>query len=496
MPISSLPSGEGVGTLGKYAYNFADFLQQADAGIWQTLPLVPTNYGDSPYQSCSPSAVNYYFIDLQMLVGEGFLTQEEVAAADLVSCGGRVDYGKQFYNKIPLLRTAFGRFNVNDGEFVRFVNSGKYADFAVFMALKCKFGHRAWTEWEQPYRIYDEKIVRAFAAENAQEILFWQFTQFIFLKQWRALKGYANERGIKLMGDIPLYVAYDSVEMWKWGNALFKVDAGRNMSSVAGVPPDAFTDDGQLWGNPLYDWEKMKEDGYAWWNQRLKDAFSLFDILRIDHFRGFDRYYAVPFGEKTARNGVWEKGPAEALFEDKKDWSVVAEDLGVIDDGVVRMMKNLGFPGMKILEFAFDGNERNEHKPSNYTANYVCYTGTHDNMPLRQYIDDLSEEQLDTFISDVKKECALLDIPARTNSSQELTETVIKLAFASAAFAAVIPLSDVLALGKEARMNLPATVSCDNWSFRFGEGDFNSVLAKKLKALAEETRRNQNCGDT
>ncbi len=489
MPISSLPSDEGVGTLGCQAYNFADFLYSSGAKIWQTLPLVPTNFGDSPYQSCCSSAVNYYFIDLKTLVAEGLLTDDEMANADLISSDGRVDYGKQFNNKIALLRTAFIRFNVNDEEFIKFIDEGKYTDFAIFMSLKCKFSHRAWTEWEEPYRTYNQSVVEHFAEENKKEVEFWQFTQFILLKQWRKLKSYANQKGIKFMGDIPLYVAYDSVEMWKYGDKLFKVDSRRIPSCVAGVPPDAFTDDGQLWGNPLYDWEKMKANGYSWWNQRLKDAFSLFDILRIDHFRGFDRYYAVPIEEKTARNGVWEDGPAETLFEDKKDWNIVAEDLGVIDDGVIRMMKNLGFPGMKILEFAFDGNEENEHKPSNHTENFVCYTGTHDNMPLRQFIDDLDEKQLKCYKADLIKECKSLNVAADVSSAESMTWTVISLAFASKSFAAVIPLSDVLAFGKSARMNLPATVSRDNWSFRFKLGDYNQELADRLRKLARSTGR-------
>ena len=373
MPISALPSGEGIGTLGSEAYRFVDFMKEAGQRVWQVLPLNPTNYGDSPYQSCCANALNYYFIDLAKLVEEGLLTKREVRAADLGSDARRVDYGKQFYHKIALLKKAFGRFRRTE-DFDSFVKRGEYADFSVFMALKEKFSHRAWTEWDEPYKTYDEEVISAFEKEAREEILFWQFTQYIFLRQWHALQEYVHAAGIRIMGDIPLYLAYDSVEMWKYGSLLFRVDERRTPAAVAGCPPDAFSDDGQLWGNPVYDWEGMKRDGFAWWNKRIEDNLRLFDILRIDHFRGLDRYYAIPYGAPNARVGEWVDGPKEALFADKLGYDIVAEDLGVIDDGVRRLMKYVGYPGMKILEFAFDGRRENEHKPTNCTENYVAYT--------------------------------------------------------------------------------------------------------------------------
>lgn len=489
MPISALPSGEGIGTLGEQAYRFIDFAKSAGARIWQVLPIVPTNYGDSPYQSCSSTALNYYFIDLHMLADMGLLSEEDINASDLCTTARRVDYSKQFTKKVDLLKKAFKNFDTENTDFKSFVESGKYSDFATFMALKAYHGHRPWTEWSEEYRIYSPDAVKKFESDNTEEILFWQFTQFIFLLQWDALKSYAHESGISVMGDIPLYLAYDSVEMWKYGNELFQVDERRKPSRIAGVPPDAFTDDGQLWGNPLYDWEKMKKNGYKWWNERLAHSFEYFDILRIDHFRGFDRYYAVPVGEPNAKHGEWEKGPAEELFSDKLDWNIVAEDLGVIDDGVRRMMKNLAYPGMKILEFAFDGHADNEHKPSNYTENFVCYTGTHDNMPLTQYINDLSEEGRETFVKDLKKESEKLHLEADDNSAEELCKSVIRLALASKAFAAIIPAWDLLTMGGEARINLPATVSTDNWSFRFKNDELSEELAKKLYRLVKKTGR-------
>lgn len=483
-----MPSGEGIGTLGTEAYNFVDFLSESGGKIWQVLPLNPTNYGDSPYQSCSSDALNYYFIDLQQLVCDGLLKKGEIVLEELSDSPLKVNYGKQFTQKIALLKKAFSRFD-GGSEFEDFVNRGEYSDFAVFMAIKQKFNHVAWTEWEQPFGVYDEDTVAKFVKENKTEYLFWQFTQFIFLKQWNALKSYANSKGVSIMGDIPLYVAYDSVEVWKYGEKLFKVNANRKLKCVAGCPPDGFTEDGQLWGNPVYNWEEMRNDGYAWWKARIEKCFKLFDVLRIDHFRGFDRYWEVPAGDSTARYGHWEDGPKEELFKDILGYKIVAEDLGVIDDGVRRLMKNVGYPGMKVLEFAFDGKADNEHKPSNHTENFVCYTGTHDNMPLKQYIDDLSEEQRAVFAEDVVKESGILNITAKTATSKELCRSVVELAFASKSDTAIVPVWDLLALGGEARINEPSTVSDKNWSRRFLKEDFSKELSGYLKKVSKRSKR-------
>ncbi len=488
LPVSSLPSGEGIGTLGTEAYNFVDFLSESGGKIWQVLPLNPTNYGDSPYQSCSSDALNYYFIDLQQLVCDGLLKKGEIVLEELSDSPLKVNYGKQFTQKIALLKKAFSRFD-GGSEFEDFVNRGEYSDFAVFMAIKQKFNHVAWIEWEQPFGVYDEDTVAKFVKENKTEYLFWQFTQFIFLKQWNALKSYANSKGVSIMGDIPLYVAYDSVEVWKYGEKLFKVNANRKLKCVAGCPPDGFTEDGQLWGNPVYNWEEMRNDGYAWWKARIEKCFKLFDVLRIDHFRGFDRYWEVPAGDSTARYGHWEDGPKEELFKDILAYKIVAEDLGVIDDGVRRLMKNVGYPGMKVLEFAFDGKADNEHKPSNHTENFVCYTGTHDNMPLKQYIDDLSEEQRAVFAEDVVKESGILNITAKTATSKELCRSVVELAFASKSDTAIVPVWDLLALGGEARINEPSTVSDKNWSRRFLKEDFSKELSGYLKKVSKRSKR-------
>ena len=489
MPISSLPSKEGIGTLGEGAFKFIDYLHSCRGKIWQVLPLNPTNYGDSPYQSCSANALNYYFIDLKLLVADGLLFEEEIENCKI--CGEdirRVDYGAQFYHKTELLKLAYSRFEKSD-DFLSFVERGEYAEFAVFMALKEKFGHRSFTEWEEPYRTYDEGVVHSFIEENREAVLFWHFTQFIFLKQWNAVKDYAHLKGIEIMGDIPLYIAYDSAEMWKYGDKMFKVDRHRIPYVVAGCPPDAFTEDGQLWGNPIYDWEKMREDGYLWWNKRIEDCFALYDILRIDHFRGFDSYYAIPAGESTARYGHWEDGPKEKLFETHLHEKIVAEDLGLIDDGVRRLMRNVGYPGMKVLMFAFDGNSENEHKPSNYTENFVCYTGTHDNIPLKAYIEELDEKGYERYSEDLKSECDGAGISARLKGIENVCRTVIRLAFVSRADTVIIPMWDILTMGEEARINLPSTVSPKNWSWRFVNGDFTPKSSSFLRYNVKKSGR-------
>lgn len=489
VPISALPSGEGIGTLGESAFHFIDFLSDAGAEVWQILPIVPVSYGDSPYQSCCSTALNYYNIDLFDLISEGLLTEEEVASCDFGDDVRRVNYGKLFTNKTALLRTAFKRFNKQNKDFVTFVANNEYSDFAEFMSLKVAHDYKAWTEWDEKFRLYNRETVNSYINENYDEYLFWQFTQYLFLKQWNAVREYAHNRGILIMGDIPLYLAYDSVEVWKYGDIIFEMDDCRQVSRVAGVPPDLFTADGQLWGNPLYNWRRMKEDHYLWWNKRLENSFKFFDILRIDHFRGFDRYYCVPAAAETAREGVWEDGPKEEFFNDKLDWNIVAEDLGVVDEGILRLMKNVRYPGMKVLEFAFDGLPDNEHKPSNFERNVVCYTGTHDNMPLRQYIEDLSEKELETFRTDLYNECVRAGISCDLQSPIDICHTVVQLAFYSVADTVIIPLNDILALGGESRINLPGTLSCDNWSFRYKEEEFDQNLSKRLLELAEKTDR-------
>ena len=488
MPISSLPSPYGIGTLGRDARAFVRFLRSAGMKVWQTLPLLPTNYGDSPYQACDSKALNPYFIDFDELQKQGLLQKNEYALLDWGDNPRRVDYGKLFLYKAEVLRLAFSRFQKENRLWKSFLKKGAYADFGVFMALKCKFEHKPWTEWGE-YKCYEKEKIAKFVKENRDEVEFWQFTQYIFIKQWNALKRYAHKHGVTVMGDMPIYVAFDSVEMWKYGKKLFCLNEKGEPSAVAGVPPDAFSDEGQLWGNPIYDWEKMKKDGYAWWKKRIDDSLKLFDIVRIDHFRGFDRFYAIPSDSPTAKIGEWRDGPSAELFVGREDCNIVAEDLGVIDDGVRQMMRKTGYPGMKICEFAFDGNPDNEHKPSNYTTNFVAYTGTHDNEPLRSYIDNLTGKYEKAFKRDLKKECRLAGVAYRGKTSRLKCRTVIRLLYASKAFLIIVPMQDILCLGAETRMNFPSTVSPDNWSYRFVADDFTAKTSEWLKDLAKENER-------
>lgn len=489
MPISSLPSPYGIGTLGKSAYRFIDWLKSAGMKIWQALPLLPTNYGDSPYQSCASDALNYYFIDFETLAKEGLLLKTDYAAEDWGTDDRRVDYGKLFLLKAEVLKKAFARFDRNDVEWRKLCKEGRYEDFAVFMSLKSRFGYRSWTEWPEEYRRYDGETIRRYADANREEIEFWQFTQYIFLRQWKALKAYASQNGIEIMGDMPIYVAYDSVEMWKYRKELFLLDEEGNPALVAGVPPDAFSASGQLWGNPVYDWAKMKKDGYVWWHNRIDYALSLFDILRIDHFRGFDRFYAIPAASADAREGSWMEGPGAELFEGREHLNIVAEDLGVIDEGVREMMAKTGYPGMKVFEFAFDGNPENEHLPSRYRENCVAYTGTHDNEPLCAYIEGLEGWQKEYFDKVLREECKRSETELRTESIADKCKTAIRLLFASLADVVVVPMNDLLCLGAEARINFPSTVSADNWSYRYLEADFKAETRDWLKELAEKTER-------
>ena len=487
MPISALPANYGIGTLGKSAYNFINWLESAKIKVWQTLPLLPTNYGDSPYQACDSHALNPYFIDFELLTEQGLLKPSDYDSINWGDDSSRVDYEKLFYKKANVLRLAFSRFDKTSSEWQDFLSAGEYKDFGVFMALKCANGHKAFIEWGE-YSVYNEKLVESFVLNNLAEVEFWQFTQFLFLKQWRNLKRYANQKGIEIMGDIPIYVAFDSVEMWKHGSELFLLGEDGNPALVAGVPPDAFSDDGQLWGNPVYNWAKMKQNGYKWWKKRINYTLELFDILRIDHFRGFDRFFAIPADAETAKSGNWMDGPSSELFKDMKHLNIIAEDLGVIDDGVINMMRETGYPGMKVMEFGFDGNPWNEHKPSNFKENCVVYTGTHDNQPFRGYIDSLDGYKKQAFESDLASECEKLEV-ALTNEDSKQCNTICELLFASKAFLAIIPMQDILALGDYSRMNLPSTVSQDNWSYRFKNSDFSAETASWLANLVEKYDR-------
>ncbi len=485
MPVSALPSEEGIGTLGKGAYAFVDWLERSGMRLWQVLPLLPTGFGDSPYQSYASNALNFYFIDFALLEEEGLLEREEWASIQWSEDERRVDYGKLFDYKAKILRKAYARFDKTNKKWKAFLTKGEYEDFGVFMAIKRQFNNLPWDSWKnEGLKKCCSRSVDAFIKRQRDEIDFWQFTQFLFLQQWFALKKYANEKGVLIMGDMPIYVAYDSVETWKYKKKLFMLGKDGNPSLRAGVPPDAFSEDGQLWGNPVYDWKKMKKDGYAWWIKRIKDALKLFDAVRIDHFRGFDRFFVIDEGEETARNGRWLQGPSADLFKDLTRANIVAEDLGVIDDGVREMMKKTGYPGMKVMMFGFDGDD-SEHHPRNHVKNAVAYTGTHDNQTLRGYIEAMDDDASRRFEERLDETAISMDVPYITESMDTLCESIVEMLFASKANLAIVPMQDVLCLGDEARMNAPSTVSGKNWTFRFKESDFKNRKAEWLKRLAQ-----------
>lgn len=484
MPISALPSRFGIGTLGKEAYKFVDFLKGAGCKVWQVLPLSPTSFGNSPYSSCASGVYNPYFIDFDLLRKQGLLKRGDYCFLKWGKDPRRVDYGRQYAQRKQVLKKAFARFDRTDEAWKDFLKIEKFHDYALFMALKEQFGGVSHEEWGE-YAEYDETLVSAFEKEHQEEVAFWQFTQYIFLQQYRALKQYANENGVKIMGDIPIYVARDSVEMWKYKRNLFELDERGDPAAQAGVPPDAFSEDGQLWGNPVYDWTKMKESGYSWWHERIRDALETYDILRIDHFIGFVRYYSVPIGAKNARKGEWKAGPGAALFKGFGGKPIVAEDLGHITWSVRHELDKTGYPGMKILQFAFDGDITNEHKPQNYLENIVAYTGTHDNETLFTHIRNATGEVRDNLLFDLKTECSRAGVKFESGSNDALCTSVLRLLYACKARLIIFPYQDALHLGDEGRMNLPSTVSDKNWSFRFVKRDFGRRMQHELLSIGK-----------
>ena len=489
MPVSSLPSPFGIGTLGKGAYAFIDWLALAGMKVWQVLPLLPTGYGDSPYQSCASDALNYYFIDFDLLCEEGLLEKSDYENIVWSDNERRVDYGRLFACKVEILKRAYANFDKTTPAWQAFIERGAYRDFAVFMSLKKRFRYAPFSQWAEPYKTYGKTTEEAYIRENQEEIYFWEFTQYLFLKQWNALRDYAHGKDIEIMGDMPIYLACDSVEAWKYRKDLFMLDKKGNTSMRAGVPPDAFSEDGQLWGNPVYDWKKLKKSGYQWWKDRIRYNFSLFDIVRIDHFRAFDRFYAIPAEAETAREGEWLDGPKSALFKDMKHYAIIAEDLGIIDDGVRTLLKETGYAGMKVFVFAFDGNPENEYLPCRYNENSVAYTGTHDNDTLRAYIENLDTKARKEFETELENQCLEMDTPYLTETIEEECESVIRLLMASKANTVIVPMHDILCFGNEARLNAPSTVSGNNWTFRFTLKDFKKRKAAWLKAMTEEYQR-------
>ena len=476
MPVYALPSPGGIGTLGRAAYQWIDFLRDARIGVWQMLPVGPTGFGNSPYQSCSAFAGNEYLIDLGMLANEGLLKAEEYEHLDFGRDPRRVDYGKLYEKRLSALRLAFGRFRPERyADYEAFAADGEMRDYALFCALKERFSMRCWADWPEPYRDRDEGALARFYAEHRDAVDFRLFLQFVFFSQYRLLKLYAKEAGVELFGDMPLYVSYDSVDVWKRRSA-FLLNKDGTPTAVAGVPPDAFSADGQLWGNPLFDWDAMRADGYAWWKERIAAAARLFDVIRIDHFRGLESYWAIPYGDKTARGGKWVKGPGHdfvrAMQERFPDLRLIAEDLGFLTDDVIRLQKDSGWPGMKVLEFAFDSREPSNYLPHRYIRNCICYSGTHDNETLAQWLAQTSET-------------------ARAYAAEYLGLTeqegyawgILRSGLASVADTFIAQLQDYLGLGAEARMNTPGTLSDRNWSWRLQPGLLTAELAHRLRRM-------------
>ena len=464
MPIFSLPGKYGIGSFSKEARAFADFLKEAGQSYWQILPLGPTGYGDSPYQSFSTFAGNPYFIDLEQLQEEGYLSEAD--CAELANASEiQIDYGMLYEKRYPVLKKAMDRFfeklNTPEGQ----EEKKAFQDFCE----KNSFWLSSYARFMEGKLPYPKE--------------FHEACQYFFQKQWLSLKAYVNSLGIQLIGDIPIYVSLDSSDVLD-NPSLFQLEGGRP-KAVAGCPPDAFAENGQLWGNPLYDWEKHKETGYAWWISRMKHCFTLYDVVRVDHFRGFDEYYSIPYGDENAKRGHWEKGPGMDLFhalrEALGEQAVIAEDLGYVTESVKKLVEDSGFPGMKLLEFAFDSRESGDYRPNTWTENTVCYTGTHDNQVLKEWfleIEDADRQMAAEYVGKTVEELLAMDY----------VDFFIKLTLNSRSNTAIIPYQDYCHKGKEARVNKPSVLGC-NWSYRFQKEDFTKEMAEKIRAFCEESKR-------
>ena len=480
-PISSIWSRYGIGCFSKEAYDFVDFLKESGQSYWQVLPFGPTGFGDSPYQSFSTFAGNPYFICPDDLVKDGLLMQHELDQFDFGSDVEAVDYGALYNNRFKMLEIAYGRFKKNpDPEFEDFKEENKewLDDYGLYMALKYANKGKAWIEWDAPLRTRDEKALEEALLEYADVIGFYAFQQYEFMKQWKKLRAYANENGIKIIGDIPFYTAFDSADTWS-NPKMFLFDKDNVPTKVAGCPPDAFSADGQLWGNPIYNWSYLKKTKYAWWIARIKHNLEFCDVLRVDHFRAFDEYYEIPYGEKTAKNGKWVKGPGMALFRAVKkelgDVEIIAEDLGYITESVKKLVKDTGYPGMKVLQFAFDSREESDYLPHNYDHNCVVYTGTHDNETTRGWIENIVDQDRDfarRYINSIHTDYGAF------------TWDFIRCAQACVADLCIVPIQDYLVKGNEARINHPSTLGT-NWQWRIKPNFLSRELAKSIHDMTE-----------
>ncbi len=483
MHISSLPGPYGIGTLGKNAYQFIDFLREAGQSYWQILPVCPTSYGDSPYQSFSTFAGNPYFIDFELLEKDGLISKSDYEGIDWGSNKSYVDYGLLYVKRHELFAKIQEYFEKNTpADYKAFCKKNAWwlNDFALFMAVKDAHNGIAFLEWEDDIRMREEKAVKEWTKKCARRIEYYKMLQYLFFKQWNDLRAYAAKNDIKIIGDIPIYVAADSADVWTHPEN-FKLNKKRVPVEVAGCPPDAFTELGQLWGNPVYNWKQHKADGYGWWKQRLKASLEIYDILRIDHFRGFESFYTIKYGMPDAKLGVWRKGPGANLFKEVKnefgDVPIIAEDLGFMTDEVRAMLKKCAFPGMKVVQFGFDGTADNAYLPDNYPENSIVYTGTHDNDTILGWTETGSPNEVENAMKYLKVE-----------EKADVREAMMKAALNSKSFVCVLTMQDLIGLGHEARMNTPSTVG-DNWKWRATEKQITKKIAAWLKKATEEAGR-------
>ena len=493
MPISSLPSEYGIGCFDECAFEFVDLLEKAGQKYWQILPLGHTSYGDSPYQSFSTFAGNPYFVSIKKLIEKGYITKEECDEYDLVGHPEYVDYEKIYNGRYAIYRKAFANSNITeDKDYQEFVkkNADWLEDYALFMAVKAAYDGKSFIEWDDDIKLRKPEAMAAYREKYKEEVDFYSFLQYEFYTQWDALKKYANSKNVKLVGDIPIYVAYDSADVWK-NPELFLLDENLQPIKVAGCPPDAFSVDGQLWGNPLYTWEYHKETGYAWWKKRIKACIDLYDMVRIDHFRGFDEYYTIPFEHVNARAGAWVKGPGIDLFnslnEEFGDMDIIAEDLGFLTDTVRDLLKATRYPGMKILQFGFGkGNDDSEYLPHNYPRNCVVYTGTHDNDSIKGWLSTYeSEEDRQTVIDYLGLD---VDASEPLDTIKDINWKFVQTCMNSVADYCIIPMQDILGLSSESRINIPSTVG-NNWKWRIKKGAFDDEIIERLRTLTRVSGR-------
>ena len=483
MHISSLPGNTGIGTLGKEAYKFVDFLKSAGQTYWQVLPLCPTSYGDSPYQSFSTFAGNPYFIDFYSLCDDGLLDKDDFENIDWGENLEKIDFEKIGQNRYAVLRKAYKAFDKNDSNYKIFCNENSYwlDDFALYLAIKEENHGKSWNEWDTDIKLRKKTVILSFKKQFEEEIEFYKTIQYFFFTQWKKLKAYANTNGIKIIGDIPIYVAGDSADVWA-NPKQFLLDEDCNPIEVAGCPPDAFSEDGQLWGNPLYNWDYMKKDGYSWWKKRIDHLCKMCDVIRIDHFRGFESYYCIPSDSKTAKIGEWRKGPGIEFFREierdlgKKD--IIAEDLGFLTPAVKKMLKQSKYPGMKVLQFAFDTDEENDYLLHNFTKNSIAYAGTHDNDTIIGYMTKTAPRKTR------KRAREYLRLTRREGYNWGFMKAV----WSSNSDTAIVTMQDLLGLGNEARMNFPSTTK-NNWQWRAKPDYITNELAEKVRYYASLYQR-------